>query len=65
MTAERLKPCPFCGSTTITFVEGTTGGDYAAGLCRRCYMTGPEATTRAEAERLWNTRVEETNPEAH
>jgi restriction alleviation protein, Lar family len=60
--AELLVPCPFCGGATIDLFEGSVGGDYAAALCRNCHAMGPEASSRAEAETLWNTRAMTEKP---
>jgi len=57
MSIEPLRPCPFCGSESIDMFEGMVGGVYAAAMCRTCHASGPEGSTREEAERLWNARV--------
>lgn len=53
---ETLTPCPFCGSPALDIFEGGVGGPFAVVICRTCKAAGPEATDRAEAVTLWETR---------
>lgn len=55
-----LKPCPFCGSDTITTVEN--GDDYAWAECADCLADGPMMSDDPDctkAMEAWNKRVEE------
>lgn len=73
MTAQALKPCPFCGDLE-PLVEGggydVEGGGYDVNVtCSGCFATGPTATIGCrdpdeeainledEAVALWNQRA--------
>jgi Lar family restriction alleviation protein len=64
------KPCPFCGYTFITVIEGTTFR-WCKASCSYCEASGPEVrgrldttdvreeqTARIEAIKAWNQRSE-------
>jgi Lar family restriction alleviation protein len=54
--AEKLEPCPFCGSSDIRIFE-TGGGSRAYAFCDGCDAEGPLGWGDTdEAIRLWNTR---------
>jgi len=38
-----IKPCPFCGGTTVECLQYDEDGDYAAIFCRKkeCHASGP------------------------
>jgi len=59
MTNEKLKPCPFCG-TTWTGLDTDLGGVHYRGFvfCDNCGAQGPLADTRTKEEAwdLWNNR---------
>jgi hypothetical protein len=50
--ATDLLPCPFCGSTDVTY-------DAGAMECGFCSARGPTATHGHIAETSWNTRARE------
>jgi Lar family restriction alleviation protein len=65
---EEIKPCPFCGGTSIQVQQGSTYRRLVA-ICADCGAQGPEVRQTAldakspdqdAALRDWNTRV---NPE--
>lgn len=60
--AEKLEPCPFCGSSNgppaeedPLFVD-STGPASVMVYCGQCGCEGPFADDEAEAIRLWNRR---------
>jgi hypothetical protein len=52
---ERLKPCPFCRSTTVRTerADSPEPCDYWV-ACLRCEAIGPSQPTFTEAESSWN-----------
>jgi transcription elongation factor Elf1 len=50
----RLLPCPFCGAQDPSYVQQDIGTGVLR--CAQCTVR-LIASTRAEAEALWNTRV--------
>lgn len=56
-----LKPCPFCGSTDIEYVENEDPElPYLHLECQCCGARGPEINSRNRfyiLPTLWNTRV--------
>lgn len=55
-----LKPCPFCGSENVIFVNGLIGpGMWVS--CNDCAAIGPTCQTKEEAESAWNRRYEPPN----
>lgn len=58
----KLKPCPFCGSTTINiysqyFERGDITNYYL--LCEDCAVEGPWLISQEAAIKHWNTRANE------
>lgn len=51
-----LLPCPFCGSTALSFV--LDHDDDVLVECGSCAATGPSVKTRDLAAEAWNRRVE-------
>ena len=54
--ATKLKPCPFCGETQVTF-------SYWAVRCSACGATGPFSASEETATLKWNTRITPPQPE--
>ena len=56
MSNEKLKPCPFCGSTDIVIAlkRGLLSGGYA--MCRGCYATTRSSNYTDEIIANWNRR---------
>ena len=52
---EKLKPCPFCGSSNVT-VYGMYPNSYAR--CRACGAEGGLCDTHDEAAAAWNRRAD-------
>lgn len=55
-----LKPCPFCGSANISSGEimGRQGErDFVQTACLKCGASSGEASSKAEADKHWNTRA--------
>ena len=53
--ADKLKPCPFCGSTEIYYSP-----HMAFVVCKKCRCWGPNTcTTAAKAIEAWNRRAGE------
>lgn len=50
------KPCPFCLSEDLSFLEGDSRqeGDFVA--CDDCFAEGPKAPTDEQAYAAWNRR---------
>jgi Lar family restriction alleviation protein len=54
-----LKPCPFCGGTSLYLDQ--IGIDNAMEYficCRGCYCEGPTGAIREQARQWWNERKE-------
>lgn len=49
--SEELKPCPACGSISISLAS-TTPVYYC--VCSYCNMYGPESMRQEEAKAVWN-----------
>ena len=63
MRAEKLKPCPFCGSTEVslsTYQNMVGEVDAKFGECHNCAARGPETEpsdmSDKNATSLWNNR---------
>lgn len=56
MTKEKLKPCPFCGSSDVKVLDI---GQIFKVQCKVCFVDINGYWTREEAERVWNTRAGE------
>lgn len=54
--SDRLKPCPFCGSSHVTVAHQDPEKVQYAGQCVPCEAVGPAAETREKAAELWNRR---------
>lgn len=58
---EKLKPCPFCGSNEVEFIEDeeqlikNTITGYI--LCSNCYVTTDSFFNEERAIKAWNRRV--------
>lgn len=50
---DRIKPCPFCGSTETDAVDH---GGYWCVSCWDCVAEGPTEMTEDNAIAAWNTR---------
>lgn len=50
------KPCPFCMSDDLSFLEGygPQNGDFV--VCDECFAEGPKAPTDEQAHAAWNRR---------
>ena len=63
---EKIKPCPFCGGTSLYFVTVETSGNETVGIfCNWCKQTvtleenewyGDTDKTRERAAEAWNRR---------
>jgi Lar family restriction alleviation protein len=60
-TPQELLPCPFCGSSNVTF---TDYGDHSFVMCGGCGISASEADTKPEATATaaWNTRAALSRP---
>ncbi len=50
-----LLPCPFCGGTDVGVWREDNFSYWASG-CNVCDIPGPEAETKEDARKAWNTR---------
>ena len=50
----KLKPCPFCGSEKVHYVNNVRADRQV--ICKECFAYGPAEDTRSGAERAWNNR---------
>jgi hypothetical protein len=48
---NQLKPCPFCGSSSVALVDMTV-------RCGACCAVGPFGLNAEQAVRRWNERVD-------
>ena len=54
---ERVRPCPFCGSSQAHSEGGLSDGKYHHRVvCNRCTAQGPGGATMGEAWAGWQTR---------
>lgn len=51
---DRMKPCPFCGSTDLRSEKAA--GSFAI-YCFSCGATGPDGSPKDVATALWNKRA--------
>ena len=54
--SNKLKPCPFCGSTETFFICGALPTFRVC--CANCYAWGPLSEEKKEATEAWNRRAE-------
>lgn len=56
---DKLKPCPFCGSSNIKLVDSPLGiiGAYYC-VCNRCNINTAVYTSKEKAIKAWNRRAE-------
>lgn len=57
-----LKPCPFCGSDSVTTITGGVLGNSYSVTCMDCHVWVDHIEDRMseeEAIELWNRRVKE------
>lgn len=59
--SKPLANCPFCGSSNLDNSNRANDGkqEFYFVSCNDCESCGPTEFERAEAERLWNRRMEE------
>ena len=55
---NKLKPCPFCGSESISLEEAGRNTDVWFIQCEYCGATFPHFDSKEEAMFVWNTRTE-------
>ena len=57
MTAQPLKPCPFCGSDKVELFHNDdySQNEYSV-ACTECEAVGPEEKTKKLARLKWNQR---------
>jgi Lar family restriction alleviation protein len=53
-----LKPCPFCGDTSLETKEHGGKGHYV--FCKGCFVEGPNGHSPEAAVKFWNARIIET-----
>ena len=58
---EALEPCPFCGTELDVDRDISDTGIYWV-MCHQCCAEGPPTNPKAEAIKLWNTRVVTASP---
>lgn len=58
MTADDLKPCPFCGYARIVVTDCSHGvvGRVFFARCPGCAAEGPWGKSAGMARHLWNSR---------
>lgn len=49
---NKLRPCPFCGSTNVGDMKGWV-------QCFNCNASGPDSYDKKKAAEAWNHRAEE------
>ena len=52
---NNLKPCPFCGSEGIEYMQ-LPGTSWFSLSCRKCCAHGPTKTNKTTSISEWNTR---------
>ena len=60
MAANKLKPCPFCGSSRVEIV-----GYFPFVRCKGCGAETDNYDDKEEAAVAWNTRAYEENTDAN
>ena len=60
--SEELKPCPF---SVCDGVAGVIGDGIYWVECEKCGCNSPEASTKEEAIKNWNTRATQTVDSDH
>lgn len=55
MDDKELKPCPFCGGTKIKIDSIPNVAQFYR--CEKCKARGPYWTTGENADKKWNTRI--------
>ena len=59
---DKLKPCPFCGSSTVNDTSLPKDEDpHMYWVCPDCVACGPIGTSLEGATTAWNTRAEPTD----
>ncbi len=54
MKEEKIKPCPFCGSTRV---QAGGVGPYYFVSCHLCKADGPLDKSRKQAIEAWNNAI--------
>jgi len=54
---DDMQPCPFCGATETTILNGPVEDDWCAVSCDKCYAGGPHNYTDPHAISGWNRRA--------
>ena len=54
---SKLKPCPFCGSESISCRDAGYHTDVWFIQCEECWATFPHFDSEQEAVETWNRRV--------
>lgn len=57
--SEELKPCPFCGKTSVHVSESFCGGWFAK--CRECGAEIGSPHSEDDAKENWNRRAQQPN----
>ena len=55
---SELKPCPFCGSTRLSFNHCGLEKGVVFVMCDMCCTFGPHGVNDEDAAKKWNRRAE-------
>lgn len=58
MRQQKLKPCPFCGGTTLAIILVPSIGIGVVCENVRCGIKGPKSSSTQAAIRRWNRRTQ-------
>ena len=58
---EELKPCPFCGSSNVSFNYCRLEKGVVFVMCNICCSFGPTGVHDEDAAKKWNRRAEAKN----